>query len=504
LIVGAQYNQPLSNLRRNTASFFAISPEVTMRFRNFGRLFLLALSVLATSAWAEPTPPVPPILSNMDFEQGDIGEAPPGWFGQSITTSDDRPQGGLKSLLLTNTAATPATFGRPISAAPFRGHYIRFRAAVRTDAPAGAGLWLRIDAQPGKVLSLDNMSDRRVRSPDWTWAEIKVDVPPEAEHIFIGGLIYGAGTAGFDTASLEILPASADLITPEAKAYLNRALDILQAQHINKSRVDWQTVRAHAYAAAAHAQTPADTYKAIWLAIGALGERHTLLFPPNTDLTRVIDGPSPAAPDAKTLGEHVVKLTLPPLGDPIGATYIETLKTAIAQHKQTGACGWIVDLRNDAGGATWPMLRGLTPLLGPAPWGGFQDADGKLQIWALQGGLAMSVPVDAFPKPSKRAERSLQPVAVLIGPRTTSAGETTALAFIGRANEKSFGAPTAGLTTGNGLVGLSDGAALAVTNSRELDRTGKLVEGPLQPDQPTAPEQTEAAALAWLGGKGCH
>jgi len=491
-------------LRRNTASFFALSPEVTMRFRNFGRLFLLAVSVLATSAWAEPTPPAPPILSNMDFEQGDIGKAPPGWFGQSITTSDDRPQGGAKSLLLRNDTAKFANFARGIPAAPFRGQYIRFRAAVRTTSPAGAGLWLRLDGPQGKILFLDNTSDRLVHSPDWTWMDIKVYVPADAEHIVLGGLVYGAGTAGFDTASLEILPASTDPITPAAQAYLDRALDILQAQHINRYRVDWPVLRANAHAAAAHAQTPADTYNAIRLAIGELGEKHTFLLPHHTDLERLIEGTSPVALEAKAVGEHVVELTLPGTADPIGTEYIETLKAAIAQHERAGACGWIVDLRNDTGGAAWPMLKGLTPLLGPAPWGGFRDADGKLQIWTLQDGLAMAVPVKVFPKPSHQASPSLPLVALLLGPRTASAGEMTAIAFAGQANTRSFGAPTAGLTTANGLVGLSDGAAIALTMAYELDRAGNLVEGPLQPDQPTAPEQTDAAALAWLASKGCH
>jgi hypothetical protein len=50
---------------------------------------------------------------------------------------------------------------------------------VRTDSPAGAGLWLRIDGPQGKMLFLDNMSTRLVHGADWNWAEIKVDVPPQ-------------------------------------------------------------------------------------------------------------------------------------------------------------------------------------------------------------------------------------------------------------------------------------------------------------------------------------
>jgi hypothetical protein len=475
-----------------------------MRVRTTGSWILLALSLFATTASAETAPPAPPVLNNMDFEQGEIGKPPPGWWGRSITTIDDKPQGGTKSLLLRNDGTTPANFARSIRAAPFRGQYIRFRAAVRTDSRAGAGLWLRVDGAPGKVLFLDNMSNRLVRAPDWTWAEIKVEVPPEAENITLGGLIYGAGTAGFDTASLEILPASADPITPAANAYLDRALDILQSKHINKYKVDWLTLRAHAHAAAAHAQTPADTYQAIRVAIGDLGEKHTVFLPPDADIESLSAGPSPVPLDAKALGEHVVELTLPGTGDPIGEKYIQTLKTAIAEHERAGACGWIVDLRTDTGGNVRPMLIGLSSLLGPGPFGGSRNADGRLEVMTLRDGLPVSIPVRTFPKPSKRPAPTLQPVAVLVGPRTTSAGEFTALAFEGRANARSFGAPTAGFTTGNVLVGLSDGAAIALTVDQHLDRTGKLVEGPLEPDQPTAPERAEVEAIAWLANLGCR
>ncbi len=105
-----------------------------MRFRITLCWILLALSLLATTASAQTAPSAPTVLNNMDFEQGEVGKPPPGWWGRSITTVDDKPQGGTKSLLLRNDGTAPANFGRSISATPFRGQYIRFRAAVRTDS----------------------------------------------------------------------------------------------------------------------------------------------------------------------------------------------------------------------------------------------------------------------------------------------------------------------------------------------------------------------------------
>lgn len=121
-----------------------------MRFRDFGRLVLLALSVLATSARAEPTPPAAPVLDNMDFERGEIGKPPPGWFGKSIATSADRPQGGAKSLLLRNDATTPANFGRAVSAAPFRARPIHSFSGGRADRLARRSRPLAENRRPAR------------------------------------------------------------------------------------------------------------------------------------------------------------------------------------------------------------------------------------------------------------------------------------------------------------------------------------------------------------------
>jgi hypothetical protein len=465
--------------------------------------FLPTLIALVTAAWASPSPPV---LNNLDFEQGEVGLPPPGWWGKSISTSTDQPQAGAKSLQLRNDGPDAATFGRSVVAAPYRGQWIRFRGAVRSSSTGGAGLWLRIDGAQGKMLFLDNMTDRLVRSSAWTWADITVRVPSDAERINLGGLLLGTGTAGFDSASFEIVPESTAAITPDARAYLEHALDLLQARHINRDRVDWPTVRATALATAAHAQTTADTYPALRMAIAELGEKHTLLIPPGTDMQALAAGPNPPPLEIKTLGKRVVELKLPGVGGEAErrAAYTRTLSEAITGHMRSGACGWIVDLREDTGGDGQAMVSGLAALLGPSPWAGFRGADGAVLVWTSVNGAFAAVPASDLPKRFMLRRPALQPAAVLLGPRTTSAGEMTALAFAGRANTRSFGAPTAGYTTANSPVVLSDGALLALSDARMIDRTGKLIDGPIQPDEPTAEDKTEAAALAWLASKKCR
>ncbi len=90
------------------------------------------------------------------------------------------------------------------------------------------------------------------------------------------------------------------------------------------------------------------------------------------------------------------------------------------------------------------------------------------------------------------------PVAVLLGPKTASSGEMTALALIGRPGVRTFGSPTAGYTSANKPYPLSDGATLVVTETGVADRTGRDYTGPMVPDETVAEEATEGRAVAWL------
>ncbi len=66
---------------------------------------------------------------------------------------------------------------------------------------------------------------------------------------------------------------SAD-ISPEAKKYLDVALDTIQQKSI-KRKTDWAKMRAQAYSAAKDAQKPADCYPAIRDAIKFVGDHHS-------------------------------------------------------------------------------------------------------------------------------------------------------------------------------------------------------------------------------------
>jgi carboxyl-terminal processing protease len=80
-----------------------------------------------------------------------------------------------------------------------------------------------------------------------------------------------------------------------------------------------------------------------------------------------------------------------------------------------------------------------------------------------------------------------------------------ALAFKGLDNVRLMGEPTAGFTTANTTYNLLDGSTLVLTICREADRTGKVYEGKIMPDDLIKPDPlhknddvVKANAMMWL------
>jgi C-terminal processing protease CtpA/Prc len=90
-------------------------------------------------------------------------------------------------------------------------------------------------------------------------------------------------------------------------------------------------------------------------------------------------------------------------------------------------------------------------------------------------------------------------VAVLTDGSVASSGEAIVIAFRARADTRSFGTPTCGLSTGVQGFPLSDGATLFLAVSVMADRTRTAYGAQVTPDEivPDAAQAVERA-VAWL------
>src|SRR5690606_13252400 len=105
--------------------------------------------------------------------------------------------------------------------------------------------------------------------------------------------------------------------------------------------------------------------------------------------------------------------------DELEREFANSIREALAKGLEAGARAWIVDLSGNRGGNMWPMLGGLSPLLGTEGVGRFRYRDGSSIAWTFK---SLEGIVDV------RDLRSV-PVAVVTSGRTASSGEAVAVAF---------------------------------------------------------------------------
>jgi len=476
----------------------------------------LIVSLVALGAYAEKKTGV----VNAGFEQVLPDGTPDAWFvshgpGVQSFASDKGRHGKGGRLHVSGGAAAIGTIAQQIDPAPYRGRLVRLSVTFRAAEPAQAGPFLTVmRPEPYRFGFIEDDSSRPAAAGKWQEATITGRIAPDATAIWIGVKALGDADVTIDNVRLEVPSGRGKPPSPQALAYLDQAIALLRAHHINSAKADWPRLIAEAHAEIAGAKTSAGTYSAIRDLIGALGVRHTFLMPPPTKSQ--IDAAAKAGPTGVVAGTEmptsalldgrigVVRLpgldTFAPGGAERAKTYPAILRAGLEQLDKANLCGWIVDLRNDTGGNMWPMLAGLDPLLGASPFGVFVSSAGATQSWSRTPGGIVSVAAEpASPAPPAFAlKHAAAPVAVLIGPNTTSSGEMTALALIGRPGVRTFGGASGGFLSGNTVLPLPDGAHIAVTEVLVRDRTGKDYAEMIQPDVPTSPDMAEQAAKAWI------
>jgi C-terminal processing protease CtpA/Prc len=170
--------------------------------------------------------------------------------------------------------------------------------------------------------------------------------------------------------------------------------------------------------------------------------------------------------------------------------YPTRVQKILRDEDSDSTCGWIIDLRRNIGGDLWSYLAALGPILGEGKSGGFVYPDGAIEDWVYRDGKVYwggDERGESFVRGSIYSPQHADlPVALLAGKLTHDAGELVLVAFQGWGNVRIFGEPTAGVPHLNLHTPLSDGASLHVSGALGQDRTGRLYDGPVLPDEMVA------------------
>jgi hypothetical protein len=514
-------------------------PRARPRAVRLAWFILVCLSSAAVRAQAQ---------QNLSFEVLDADGTPLGWRSAdndaTIASDGTAAAEGERSLKVTRSTGngvtrlaqrTPAALLLP--GADARGRRLRLRGFVRATAAAPA-LWLRIDG-PAGPLFLDSYGYGRETSDDlaptleaggdgdWRAVELQLPLPPDVDEVAFGIAVRGQGTAWFDGLALTAIATdSLPPAAPVAVRYLDAALALMREHSLRRNDVDWPRLRVEALEHARGAATAADAHSAVRFALRELGDRHSYLQSARVSrelataaVSNARTGSPPMAPDGRRMGEHFAYLRVPGFAGGTPAQQVEfaeTLINVIQELDATAVCGWVVDLRQNSCGNLWPMLAGLGPLLGDAELAASVYPDGRrVAVWHREGQAGFGDFTQLRVRAPYRLRRATA-VAVLLGPGTASSAEVLAVAFRGRGPARSFGAPTRGLSAGNRIFALADGASLVLTVAATSDAAGRVVSGPLIPDQlagraaagsgaSSGEDAALDAAAAWLAaGDSCR
>lgn len=167
--------------------------------------------------------PVLAAPTNLGFEHGIVGEAPPGWlawsklrrFGFEVATTDGGAFHGARAAVIRRDPAdeigeASGSLLQRIDASAFRGRRIRLRAAARAELVDGSVGFLRLRVHPPEYVEadfqdtfFDSLDAHRVTERSWETFEIEADVPEGAGMISFGLFLAGSGAVWLDAVSVE-------------------------------------------------------------------------------------------------------------------------------------------------------------------------------------------------------------------------------------------------------------------------------------------------------------
>jgi len=307
----------------------------------------------------------------------------------------------------------------------------------------------------------------------------------------------------------------------KASNLLDEALQFMQKNYYRKNSVQWDSLIVSAKRRLASSGNCNETYDIISWCFRELNETHSFIMPPakaaiyNNDSGSLQRKPifTELVGDIKgeLLENGIAYITVPWVSTTDSVICIriaDSLQQMIAKLDESNPTGWIIDLRKNTGGNCWPMLAGVGPLLGNGVCGYFVSAREKIPIIYTDGVARQGKNIRCQVSTPYKMKSDKKSIIVLTGRRTVSSGEIIALAFKGKEQVYFYGEPTAGYTTANATYTLSDNSMLVLTVCMEADRTGKICEGRIMPDEtfttdsyPGSGDPARSAAVMWLASQ---
>ena len=271
--------------------------------------------------------------------------------------------------------------------------------------------------------------------------------------------------------------------TDSNKAYVRKAVRIMDKDGLFAEGPQWDAAKAEALAAAP--ATLDEAREVVKTALKVAGGKHSFLQDASSVTENATSQEWPE-PEVTALEDGIVMIKLPPFSgnSAEGVKYAQTVLGALPDEVQ----GAVIDLRDNRGGNMYPMIAAVHRFLPDGEILRFRTR--KRTQWIT---LGYAVQVAGVPQ----QDRMECPVAILTNEWTASSGEAVLICFRGLDGVRVFGVPTAGYASANQPFPLPDGSNLVLTTGCDVARTGEVFcDDPLTPDVMTGTPLEDA--LAWM------
>ncbi len=288
--------------------------------------------------------------------------------------------------------------------------------------------------------------------------------------------------------------------------YLREAFRIIETNaYYQPSPAMWRPLKTRLLTEAEQAQNIPAVYPLLRHALKALNDGHSHLYIPGQRRRKKSGTKQTASAKALPEGKRLDRwgyMHLPKATGTDEAFYERYAATGHEIIRRVGdVSGWILDLRTNGGGNSWPMLAAAGPLIGEGDCCFFVSRTGQrntisyrkgASAWNGEAIYTVENPVQPLP--------DTVPVAVLISYRTGSAGEIVLIACLGRPNLQTFGQLSRGIPTANTRFAMPDVSGedvfLTLTTHISADRRGRTYDSHIRPDMTCHDALT--AAQVWL------
>lgn len=279
-------------------------------------------------------------------------------------------------------------------------------------------------------------------------------------------------------------------------AFYDKLFSTLKKQYLLKNEVQWEVVETETNQNLVKYENFESSLKEIDIVFGKIKATHSKIFYKNKEYSVKLNVDienyseewkakyaSKPAFEIKLLDGKFGYILMPPIkftDTRSGNIHkiAQPLYDKIADFKtQNKIEGWILDLRFNTGGNSWPMLLALYDFLGDNEVGGTIDVNKKViaKIKLSNGKYLDNTTKLSYINPKGELLDKAR-IAVITGLLTASSGEVTALAFKGRENTVFIGEKTFGMTTANVKNKLPFDALLVLSTGYDCDRNENYYE----------------------------